>query len=414
MSDEVRAHYLCYPYPARDPEEEKARLITGSPSHLLEVDHYLFGGRRDFAAPFRALVAGGGTGDATIMLAQQLADAGPGVRVTYLDLSPASMAVAKARAAARGLANIDFREGPLLDLPAGVEGPFDYIDCCGVLHHLEDPFAGLKALTSVLAEGGGMGLMVYGALGRRGVYEAQSFLRRLSGDKDLPDRVRLARRLLGSLPPTNWLKRNPFLGDHRRSDAELADLLLHPCDRAYRVEAFAELIAAAGLKLVSFIEPARYEPATYVKDPALLSELAGLTPLQRAAAAEELAGNVKTHICYVSAAKGDTAAGPWQRDSVPCLRSLTGPELAQACARNLSLKAAFDGLPLTFALPRLAPLILARIDNATPVDAIFAQLKALDSQLDWATFAAQFQRLYEVLNGLNHLLLRQGGGRSCP
>lgn len=407
MSDKVRDHYACYPYPARDPEAEKERLIVGSPSHLLEIDHYLFGGRRNFAAPFRALVAGGGTGDATVMLAQQLADAGPGGRVTYLDLSPAAMEIAKARAAARGLANIDFVEGSLLDFPAGVKGPFDYIDCCGVLHHLEDPLAGLQALKAVLAEDGGMGLMVYGALGRRGVYEAQSLLRRLSAGKDLPAQVRIARRLLGSLPASNWLRRNPYLGDHRRGDAELADLLLHPCDRAYRVEAFAELIAAAGLCLVSFIEPARYEPATYIKDPALLSELAALAPLQRAAAAEELAGNIKTHVCYVSARDSDTTAGAWRRDSVPCLRSFAGPDLAKACARNLSLKVEFDGLPLTFSLPRLAPLILARMDNETSVGRIFEALQCLDSQLDWETFSAQFQRLFEVLNGLNHLLLKQ-------
>ncbi len=77
MSDEaVRAQYEAYPYPVRDPADEAKRLITGSPSHIDELNHYVFGGRRDFAKPFRALVAGGGTGDATIMLAQQLADAG--------------------------------------------------------------------------------------------------------------------------------------------------------------------------------------------------------------------------------------------------------------------------------------------------------------------------------------------------
>jgi hypothetical protein len=75
MSDErVRAQYEAYPYPHRDPRDEAKRLITGSPSHPLEIDHYLFRGRRDWSRPFRALVAGGGTGDGTIMLAQGLAD----------------------------------------------------------------------------------------------------------------------------------------------------------------------------------------------------------------------------------------------------------------------------------------------------------------------------------------------------
>ena len=72
--DEVRAQYESLPYPARDPRDEAIRLITGTPSHVLEINHYLFAGRLNFARPFRALVAGGGTGDACIMLAQQLAD----------------------------------------------------------------------------------------------------------------------------------------------------------------------------------------------------------------------------------------------------------------------------------------------------------------------------------------------------
>ena len=87
MDEEVRAQYEAYPYPARDPRDEAKRLITGSPSNLAEINHYLFAGRRDFAASFRALVAGGGTGDATIMLAQQLADAGGAGTVVYLEFS---------------------------------------------------------------------------------------------------------------------------------------------------------------------------------------------------------------------------------------------------------------------------------------------------------------------------------------
>ena len=59
MSDPLRAQYEAYPYPARDPADERKRLVAGAPSHILEIDHYLFAGRRDFARPFRALFAGG-------------------------------------------------------------------------------------------------------------------------------------------------------------------------------------------------------------------------------------------------------------------------------------------------------------------------------------------------------------------
>jgi ubiquinone/menaquinone biosynthesis C-methylase UbiE len=113
----LAAQYEAYPYPQRDPRDEARRLVVGSPGHLREIDHWVFGALRPASRPLRALVAGGGTGDATIMLAAQLAQAGRPGSVTYLDRSAAAMAVAQARAAARGLSNIVWEQRSLLDLP---------------------------------------------------------------------------------------------------------------------------------------------------------------------------------------------------------------------------------------------------------------------------------------------------------
>ena len=49
MTDRVRDQYEAYPYPPRDPRDEAKRLIEGSPSHLLEINHYVFAGRRNFS-----------------------------------------------------------------------------------------------------------------------------------------------------------------------------------------------------------------------------------------------------------------------------------------------------------------------------------------------------------------------------
>jgi SAM-dependent methyltransferase len=416
--DPLRQQYEAYPYPARDPQDEKKRLVVGSPSGLDELNHYLFRGARDFRQPFRALVAGGGTGDGAIMLAQQLANraldlgVNPTLRrgpheIVYLDLSGAARRIAEARAEARGLANLRFLTGSLYDLPELAPGPYDYIDCCGVLHHLHDPAAGLATLARVLAPDGGLGLMLYGEYGRRGVYELQALLRGLGPELSLAERVQLARRLLAQLPATNWLKRNPFLGDHKKTDAELVDLLLHVQDRAYRVPEIVALVEAAGLRVVTFVEPARYEPESYVNDPPLRQRLAALPPAERWAAAEALAGSFKTHVLYATGSPDDTVA-TLDAAAVPVLTKESGPTLARAVARDLTLRLEVGGLSLVRALPALAPAILQRIDGQRSLAAIEAELRQANPQLQ--DFRQQFAELYLVLNSWNLLLLRHAPG----
>ena len=406
----MRQHYEALPYPARDPADEAKRLIAGSPSHILEIDHYLFAGKRDWTKPFRALVAGGGTGDAAIMLAQQCADRAVPAEIHYLDMSAAARATAEARAQVRRLTSLTFHTGSLLDLPGMELGKFDYIDCCGVLHHLDDPEAGLRALASALAEQGGMGVMVYGTLGRTGVYPMQEMLRSIAPADQAPDqRIKTARRLLGVLPKTNWFGRNPFVGDHiQGGDAGLYDLLLHARDRAYRVAEFDALVRAGNLGIVSFIEPARYEPATYINDPALLKSLAPLSLIDRAAFAEALAGNITKHVAYVTWPDriGNCVARIEGAGTVPTLRETDGPKLAAGLQSGGMLKADLDGYEWRAPLPRLAGPIVSRIDARKTIGEIYAELYALDSKLTWETFLRQFEGLFGVMNAANVMLLR--------
>ncbi len=406
----VQAQYEALPYPARDPRDEKKRLVVGSPSQVVEIDHYLFAGRRDWTQPFRVLIAGGGTGDACIMLAQQLADLGCPAELHYLDLSQAARSVAEARAAARGLGGITFHTGSLLDVGASIGGRFDYIDCTGVLHHLADPEAGLRALAGVLAGEGGLGIMVYGRHGRTGVYEMQDALRLLAPpDLEVAERVRLARRLLEALPPTNWFKRNPFLSDHvQGGDAGLFDLLLHARDRAYDVPELAALVASTGLQIAAFIEPVRYNPDTYVADPALRRRAAELPWLDRAALAEQLAGNLTTHTVYLTwpgrlPACIARADGP---QAVPVLRELDGATLAASVRKAGALSGDLDGVKWRAALPPLAGAILTRCDGRRSLGDIHGELRTLDSSLDWERFKRQFDQVFAVFNSANRMLLR--------
>jgi SAM-dependent methyltransferase len=409
MADQVRDQYEAYPYPPRDPRDERTRLIEGSPSHLLEINHYLFAGRRDFSRPFRALIAGGGTGDGTIMLAQHLATRGCPAELVYLDLSSAARAIAEARAETRQLRNVRFLTNSLLDLPRLGLGLFDYIDCCGVLHHLPDPAAGLRLLASALADDGGIGLMVYGALGRIGVYHLQEVLRNLSADDANAVRLDLARRLLKQLPPTNWFRRNPSVSDHLNvGDAGLYDLLLHSQDRAYQVPELVDLVRGAGLEITAFIEPWRYRPESYIGDPALRQRFERLEPLARARLAELIAGNHKTHVCY-AVKQPQAAQAVAQVDDplmAPVLRDNDGPALARGLKPGGSMTVGANGVEARFALPRRAGPILARIDGRRTRRMIFEDLAAEEGgRLAWPEFATEFDRLFAIFNDANKMFL---------
>lgn len=408
----VSGQYEAYPYPERDPKDEARRLLTGTPSHLLEIDYWVFGAARPRSRPLAALIAGGGTGDACIMLAQQLASAGRPGQVTYLDLSSTARAVAEKRAAARGLANIAFRTGSLLDLPKMGLGPFDYIDCCGVLHHLADPAEGLAALLSVLAPGGGIGLMVYAPYGRTGVYPMQAALRALApAELAAATRVDLARRLYKQLPETNWMRRNHLIVDHvKGGDAGLFDLFLHARDRPYTVGALDALVRAAGLRIVALMEPARYDPALYLSDPRLKARLEGLYTLARAGLAEQIAGNMGIHIAYlVREAEARALPDPADPAAVPVIKSVDGAQLARAIRPDGTMGVSFDGITLSLPLPRRAAAIIQRIDGARTLGAIHADMASSTGNLSWEAFARDWLAVWRALNGFNRIFLAAPG-----
>ncbi|MEM7525012.1 MAG: methyltransferase [Pseudomonadota bacterium] len=396
--DPVKRQYEAFPYPARDPADEAKRLIEGSPSHPAEIDHFVFGGRRDWTKPFRALVAGGGTGDGLIMLAQKLADRKTPAEIVYLDMSEASRAVAEARAEARGLTSIRFLTGDLLSAPD--HGPFDYIDCTGVLHHLPDLQAGFNALAAALVEGGGLGAMVYAPYGRTGVYPLQSALLALSEGETPAGQVATAKAVLKDLPKTNWFSQNRFVGDHHESEAGLYDLLLHSRDRPYEAEEVMASVAEAGLTFASFSEPLRYDPRLYL--PAALQGRAdALSPEARAGLAERLAGNMKLHVFY--AVKGAVSLADMTPDARPRLNCLAPATLAGEVKRKGALRIDSDGLKHTLEIPKAAADLIALADGRLRLGEI-----ARARRLDWFAFAALWRPAHTGLTGFNLMRYSEG------
>jgi len=411
--DRIAAFYERFPYPHRDPDANVGDLAWVRPSSLPAVAHHVFGGVLPAGRPLRVLVAGGGTGDAVVCLGGWLRRLGLAGRIDYVDLSERSCDIARARAAALGLQDVAFRVAPLEALTEEIDGPYDYIDFCGVLNHVPEPQTALAVLSRVLAPGGGIGVMAYGRIGRTGVYEAQAALSLLGVDDGRSDAVALARAFVRGLPQTNWLRRNPaFQALVDADDAELADVLLNPRDRAFSIADLDGLCAAAGLRIRSFTPPFLYDPASAVRDPVLRAAAAELDRRTRWQLAELIQGSLKKHVFYAVRDGHETFSG----DDDPAERLLDDPATLlvpagihpPALAATLrgraeqarGIQVDVDGRTITVGL-RFSDLdldVLSAIDGPTRVGAI---LDRFAGQRDAA--AAALGQVQRRLTGLGLL-----------
>lgn len=401
--NQVKDQYEAYPYPERDPADEKKRLIGGSPSHPLEIDHFVFAGKRDWSQPLRALVAGGGTGDGLIQLAQVMTSLNRPYDITYIDLSQAARGIAEERARVRGLTGITFVTGSLLD--AADHGPFDYIDCCGVLHHLPEPQAGFDALAAALAPGGGIGLMVYAPLGRSGVYPLQQAFEALLADRAPQDRLLAAKQIFARLPEGHPFRTNPHLVDHEQSDAGFYDLLLHSQDRPFAIDELIATLDRAGLALSGLTQPALYDLTRLLPKGGTIPD--GLDAPAQMALAEKLRGTIKTHVAYAvpQARAGQARARPRDLSLVPHLRGAAPAKLAQAVAAKGQIRMRQGSLQIHEPLAKSAAPLIAAIDGRRSLSQIAAR-----AGLDPVGFQAAWAPLDRTLGDWGLLLYVQGAG----
>lgn len=415
----VKAQYEHLPYPPVNPQDETTRLQRTWLEDLPMMNHYCYQGRESFGNGFRALVAGGGTGDATIFLAEQLR--ATDAEIVHLDLSAASIAIAQQRAALRGLHNIRWVQDSLLNAPELGLGLFNYINCSGVLHHLAEPDAGLRALKAVLTADGAMGLMLYGAIGRLGIYHMQSMLR-LTRPEGNDAGLAQAKALLKALPASNWFKRGEDLyGDAHKDDADVYDMFLHSQDRAYTVEQIFEWLADQhGFHItLSDIQRGRfpYLPAmTLPPDATLLrATLPQMTPRAQHALSELMLGDLLRHTFYLTASASATAAYG-DASMVPFFfhEPLTGAALEPVFTSRdggpITLHHGFLGLTVQIDAGRYSATILRHVDGERTFQQIFDLVRAepawRNAPPDDAALFADFRPSYEALNAIERLLLR--------
>ena len=405
LEAEVKAQYEAFPYPHVETGNEGGTAPAAMPSDLLAINHYIYAGRRDFSKPFRVLVAGGGTGIATVRLAQQLSRVGCPSTLVYLDLSEESRRIAEQRARTYSLDNIEFHSGSLLELSKLNLDVFDYIDCGGVLHHLEEPASGLEALTEILAPDGGIGLMLYAPYGRAGIYPIQNTMR-LLGEGDQVQRLPLLKKVLGTLPATHLLNHHErFRQGYGDNDSELVDLFLHPVDRSFDVPQLAEFCQSAGLRIVRLLPAVKYEPSIYVKEQEVLQRAATLHPMDRAALAELLAGNIYKHFFFAvhSGNERETCIEIEQSnlaEYVPVLRDMEGTDLALKLCGNDTFAHNLEGTTVVAELNDEMRGLIAQIDGKRSLGEIYLKLAADTGGMNWTRFRTTYLAVHRILHDL--------------
>ena len=292
IANEVRKFYDKHPYPPPVEDLDDYRRLWEDQKRR-RAEYHLYWPTETYRDSLSILVAGCGTAQAARHALRHLAN-----RVTGIDVSSTSIRQTEILKRRYELTNLEIHQLPIEQCNE-LEQRFDQIICTGVLHHLADPDARLRALRKALKPDGAMHLMVYATYGRAGIYMMQEYCRRLGigqSDKEILDFA----NTLTTLPPGHPLAH--LLGEvpDFRSKAGLADALLHPQDRAYTVPQFLDFIDRAGLTFGRWLRQAPYLPQC--GDPANTphaSRLKRLPPAEQYAAVELLRGTMVRHNAVV-------------------------------------------------------------------------------------------------------------------
>lgn len=251
-TDPIYEFYTSHPYPPPTGNLDRARDMWQD-ENIHRAEFHLLWPHKEYRADLDVLVAGCGTWQAA-----KYALCHPSARVVAIDISPTSIEYTNAVKQKYNMTNLEVRQLSIENV-GDLDQRFDHIICTGVLHHLVDPDAGLRALRSVLSSDGALYFMVYAPYGRAGVYMLQDYCRRLGvgiSQQEIDDLIAVLKMLPQHHPllATQGGSREFFQGD------ALADALLNPRERSYSVPQLFDFIERNDLKLGRWHWQAAYLP----------------------------------------------------------------------------------------------------------------------------------------------------------
>ncbi len=191
------------------------------------------------------LLAGCGTGQTALPFSAAL----PNCNFTAIDISRASLAYAMRMTQAHGIDNISFTHMDIMHADT-LEETFDYIECSGVLHHMEDPEAGWRSLVSCLKPGGGMQIALYSKKARVSIDAVRQYIKEKSY-RPVPDDIRKLRADIAALPDGDPRKDVLRMRDFY-SVSMVRDLVFHIQEKCYDLPEIASMMDRLGLSFDGF------------------------------------------------------------------------------------------------------------------------------------------------------------------
>jgi 2-polyprenyl-3-methyl-5-hydroxy-6-metoxy-1,4-benzoquinol methylase/tetratricopeptide (TPR) repeat protein len=202
---------------------------------------------KKYVARGKILIAGCGTGKHIL----NVACAKPHMDITALDLSSASLGYAMRKCREYGV-SAEFLRGDILHLERLGEETFDEVECMGVLHHMQNPEAGLKQLVRLLKPGGRLTLGLYSEIARHEVVNMRDIILEKGFASD-PEGIRACRDYVAATQDEMFrlLKVSPDFF----TVSACRDLLFHVQEIRYTIPQIRDLLERNDLIFQKFSLP---------------------------------------------------------------------------------------------------------------------------------------------------------------
>jgi 2-polyprenyl-3-methyl-5-hydroxy-6-metoxy-1,4-benzoquinol methylase len=195
-----------------------------------------------------------------------LAEANPNSKIVGIDISQASIDIARQRLLHHGFDSAEFYAMPVENL-SDLGLKFDYINCDETLYLLPDPLAGLIAMRSVLNETGTIRANLHSIYQRSPQFRAQKLFKCLGLFDDRPKTQKFStvREVMTALKDTVELKQTTWIPSAKTDETIMVNFLMQG-DKGFNILDMFELLGKADLEFISMVNWKYWDVLDLFKD----------------------------------------------------------------------------------------------------------------------------------------------------